>query len=33
MKEKLRETIRNLGVLGWFSLKPSHELPINEYGF
>jgi len=27
------ETIRNLGVLGWFSLKPSRELPINQPDF
>lgn len=32
-EREVAETIRNLGVLGWFSLKPSHELPINEYGF
>ncbi|MDP2922807.1 MAG: macro domain-containing protein [Candidatus Omnitrophota bacterium] len=32
-KEEVAETIRNLGVLGWFSLEPSHELPINESEF
>ena len=27
------ETIRNLGVLGWFNLKPSRELPISQPDF
>ena len=27
------ETIRNLGVLGWFNLKPSRELPIGQPDF
>ncbi len=32
-KKEVAETIRNLGVLKWFSLKPSSELPINVCEF
>ena len=32
-KEDVAETIRNLGVLGWFNLKPSRELPISRSVF
>lgn len=32
-EKEVAETIRNLGILKWFSLKPSRELPINEYEF
>ncbi|PIY17792.1 MAG: Appr-1-p processing protein, partial [Elusimicrobia bacterium CG_4_10_14_3_um_filter_49_12_50_7] len=28
-KTEVAETIRDLGVLKWFTLKPSKDLPIN----
>ena len=30
-EKEVAETIRNLSVLKWFSLKPSSDLPIDEY--
>ena len=32
-ENEVAETIRNLGVLGWFNLKPSRELPIKQSDF
>lgn len=32
-KNDVAETIRNLGILGWFNLKPSRELPITQQNF
>lgn len=32
-EKEVAETIRNLGVLEWFNLKPSHDLPVNECEF
>jgi len=32
-KSEVAETIRNLGILGWFKLRPSVELPINSPEF
>lgn len=32
-KNDVAETIRNLGALAWFNLKPSCELPINQSDF
>lgn len=29
----IAEIIRNLGILGWFNLKPSRELPLNQIDF
>lgn len=30
-EKEVAETIRNLGVLKWFVVKPSNDLPIDEF--
>jgi len=32
-REQVAETVRNLGVLGWFNLKASRELPVSDPAF